>query len=89
MEIYVGNIPFTSTEEEIRGLFDVFGAVERVSIVTDRETGRSRGFCFVGMTNENEARAAVEALNGVELRGRTLVINQARPRQPRPDRHEW
>ena len=89
VEIHVGNVPFASAEDEIRGRFDAFGAVERVSLVTDRETGRSRGFCFVGMPNENEARAAVEALYGIELRGRALVINLARPRQPRPDRHEW
>lgn len=89
MDIYVGNIPFTSTEEEIRGLFDMYGSVERVNIVMDRETGRSRGFCFVGMPNENEARAAVEALNGVELRGRNLIINQARAREPRSNRLGW
>ena len=89
MDIYVGNIPFTTTEDEIRGLFGVYGSVERVSIVTDRETGRSRGFGFVGMPNESEARAAVEALNGVELRGRSLIINQARAREPRSDRHGW
>jgi len=88
-EIYVGNVPFASTEDEIRGLFSVFGAVERVSIVTNRETGRPRGFCFVGMTKEDEARAAIDALNGVELRGRSLVINQARARERRPDRQRW
>ena len=89
MDIYVGNVPFSSTEDEIRGLFSAFGAVERVNIVTDRETGRSRGFCFVGMPNEDEARAAIGALNGTELRGRALAINQARGREPRSDRHGW
>ena len=89
MEIYVDNISFSSSEEEIRGLLDVFGTVESVSMPTDRETGRSRGFCFVGMPNGDEARAAIEALNGVEHLGRSLTINQARPRQPRTYRRDW
>ena len=66
MEIFVGNISFSSTEDDLRGLFSVFGTVEHVNIITDRETGRSRGFCFVTMPNEYEARDAIEALNGVE-----------------------
>ena len=89
MEIFVGNISFSSTEDDIQGLFSVFGTVERVNIITDRETGRSRGFCFVTMPNEYEARDAIEALNGVEAHGRTLAINQARPRQPRSNRRSW
>ena len=89
MEIFVGNIPFDSTEDDIRGLFDLYGTVKCVSIVMDRDTGRSRGFCFVGMPNEKEARAAIEALSGIELRGRTLAVNQARPRRPRSDRSLW
>ena len=89
MEIFVGNLSFSSTEDDIRGLFSVFGTVERVNIITDRETGRSRGFCFVAMPNEDEARDAIEALNGVEAHGRILNINQARPRQPRPSRRDW
>ena len=89
MEIFVGNISYASTEDDIRRLFGVFGAVERVSIVTDRETGRSRGFCFVAMLNDDEARAAIEGLNGIELQGRTLAINQARPRASRSNRRDW
>ena len=89
MEIFVGNVSFASTEDDIRRLFDGFGVVERVNVVTDRETGGSRGFCFVGMPNDTEARHAIEALNGIELQGRTLTINQARPRQPRSNRRDW
>ena len=89
MEIFVGNISFSSAEDDIRGLFGVFGTVERVNIITDRATGRSRGFCFVAMPKEDEARNAIEALNGVEVHGRTLAINQARPRQPRSNRRDW
>ena len=89
MEIFVGNLSYASTEDDLRQLFDAFGAVERVNIVTDRETGRSRGFGFVAMPNEDEARDAVEGLNGTQLQGRTLTINQARPREPRSGRRDW
>jgi RNA recognition motif-containing protein len=89
MEIFVSNIPFASTQDDIRQLFDEFGTVERVSIITDRETGRSRGFGFVGMPNDDEARAAIEALHGIELLGRTLTVNEARPREPRSSRRDW
>ena len=88
MEIFVANIPYASTQEDICRLFDDFGAVERVNIVTDQETGRSRGFGFVTMPNEDEARAAVDALNGIELQGRALAINKARPRRPRSSRRD-
>ena len=89
MEIFVSNIPFASTQDDIRQLFDEFGTVERVSIITDRETGRSRGFGFVGMPNDEEGRAAIEALHGIELLGRTLTVNEARPREPRSTRRDW
>ena len=89
MEIFVSNIPFASTQDDIRQLFDEFGTVERVSIITDRETGRSRGFGFVGMPNDEEGRAAIEALHGIELLGRTLTVNEARPREPRSSRRDW
>ena len=89
MEIFVGNLSFDSTEDDIRQLFNAFGTVERVNVITDRETGRSRGFGFVRMPNEDEARDAIEGLNGTQLQGRTLAINQARPRQPRPDARGW
>ena len=78
--LYVGNLPHSTTEPELRGLFEAHGAVERVSIVTDRETGRARGFAFVEMTNAGEADKAVAALNGTELGGRALKINEAKPK---------
>ncbi|MSV29495.1 MAG: RNA-binding protein [Bryobacterales bacterium] len=85
--IFVGNLDFGATEDAVRGLFEAYGAVERVSIMTDRETGRSRGFAFVEMTNPGEADRAIEALNGTNMGGRALNINEARPktdRGPRP-----
>ena len=85
--IFVGNLDFGVREEAIRSLFETYGAVERVSIMTDRETGRSRGFAFVEMTNEGEAERAISALNGTNMSGRALNVNEARPkaeRGPRP-----
>jgi RNA recognition motif-containing protein len=82
--IYVGNLPHSTTESELRGVFEAHGAVEKVSIVTDRETGRARGFAFVEMTNAGEADKAIAALNGGQLGGRALKINEAQPKAPRP-----
>jgi RNA recognition motif-containing protein len=82
--LYVGNLPHSTTEDELRNLFQAHGAVERVSMVTDRETGRSRGFAFVEMTDAGEAEKAIAALNGTELGGRTLKINEAKPKTDRP-----
>jgi RNA recognition motif-containing protein len=79
--IYVGNLPFSSTESDLQALFSPFGQVQRASIVMDRETGRSRGFGFVEMTNDNEAQNAINALNGKDNGGRPLVVNVARPRE--------
>jgi len=83
LNIYVGNLPFSATESEIESLFSEYGQVERVSLISDRETGRPRGFGFVEMVNDNEGRTAIEGVNGVDLGGRTLTVNEARPRQPR------
>jgi RNA recognition motif-containing protein len=82
--LYVGNLPHSTTEAELRGLFEAHGAVEKVSLVTDRETGRSRGFAFVEMTDAGEAEKAIAALNGTELQGRALKINEAKPKTDRP-----
>ena len=79
--IYVGNLVWGATPEELRGLFEPFGAVEKAQIVTDRETGRSRGFGFVVMTNDDEADRAIQELNGHDLNGRPLTVNEARPRE--------
>jgi cold-inducible RNA-binding protein len=78
--IFVGNLDFGATEESIRALFEPYGAIERVSLVTDRDTGRSRGFAFVEMTNAAEADRAIEALNGMDSGGRALNVNEARPK---------
>ena len=81
--IYVGNLPFSATESELQQLFESHGAVSRVNVVMDRETGRPRGFAFVEMANENEGNAAIDALNGSQVGGRALTVNEARPREPR------
>ena len=86
--IYVGNLPFRSTEDEVSDLFGEYGTVHRVKLITDRETGRPRGFGFVDM-DEGEAEAAIEALNGSEMMGRVLRINEAREKRPRPPRRDW
>ncbi|MEK7406740.1 MAG: RNA-binding protein [Acidobacteriota bacterium] len=81
--IFVGNLDFGASEESLRSLFEAHGTVERVNLVTDRDTGRSRGFAFVEMTNSAEADQAIAALNGVEMGGRALNINEARPKTDR------
>lgn len=78
--IFVGNLDFGATEESVRSLFEEYGAVERVSVMTDRDTGRSRGFAFVEMTNAEEADKAINALNGTDFGGRALNVNEARPK---------
>lgn len=80
MNIYVGNLPREATEEEIRKAFEAFGQVASVTIIKDKFSGESRGFGFVEMPSNTEAQAALEGLNGKELMGRTLTINEARPR---------
>jgi RNA recognition motif-containing protein len=82
--LYVGNLPHSTTESELRNVFEAHGAVEKITLVTDRDTGRSRGFGFVEMTNANEADKAIAALNGTDLGGRTLTINEAKPKADRP-----
>ncbi len=81
--IYVGNLPFTSTTDEVRDLFEQHGSVLDVSLVNDRETGRPRGFGFVEM-EDDDADAAIKALDGVSFDGRNLKVNEARPRGDRP-----
>ena len=85
MRIYIGNLPFTSGEEDVRQLFATYGNVVSVGLPTDRETGRPRGFGFVEMSNE-DAQKAIEALDGQTFGGRTLRVNEARPRGDRGDR---
>jgi cold-inducible RNA-binding protein len=82
--LYVGNLPHSTTEAELRNLFGAHGQVENVNIITDRETGRARGFAFVEMSDAGEAEKAIAALNGSELGGRALKINEAKPKTDRP-----
>ncbi|WP_294508681.1 RNA-binding protein [uncultured Victivallis sp.] len=84
MNIYVGNLPYSIDRDELRATFAAFGEVSTARIVTDRETNRSKGFGFVEMPNDAEARQAIEALNGQDLGGRKAVVNEARPREERP-----
>lgn len=83
MNIYVGNLSYGMSEDELRDAFGAFGQVSSVKILMDRETGRSRGFGFVEMPNSNEAETAISQLNGKDVGGRPLRINEARPREPR------
>ena len=80
MKIFVGNLSYSTTEDDLRAAFSAYGAVDRVSVVTDRDTGQPRGFAFVEMANRNEAETAISVLNGSELNGRTLNVNEARPK---------
>jgi len=86
--IYVGNLPFSASETEVRELFEQYGAVSRVSLITDRETGRPRGFGFVEMAEEG-ADDAIRELDGTIMGGRNLRVNEARPREDRRPRREW
>ena len=81
MNIYVGNLSYGMSEDELRDAFGAFGAVSSVKILMDRETGRSRGFGFVEMPNQSEAETAISQLNGKDVGGRALRINEARPRE--------
>lgn len=83
--IYVGNLAFSATDDDLRTKFGQFGEVASVNIIMDRETGRSRGFAFVEMASADEASAAIENLNGQPIAGRNVTVNEARPREPRTD----
>jgi RNA recognition motif-containing protein len=86
MKIYVGNLSYTTSEEDIRTAFSPFGAVDSVDVIMDRGTGRSKGFGFVEMSVDAEGQAAIDALNGKDLDGRSLNVNVAKPREERPQR---
>ena len=81
MNIYVGNLPYNATDDELHSAFSAHGAVGSAKVIIDRATGRSKGFGFVEMDNDSEARAAIEALNGTDMGGRALNVNEARPRR--------
>jgi len=83
MNIYVGNLSYNTTEDDLRNSFEAFGEVDSAKIITDRDTGRSKGFGFVEMSDDSKGAAAIEGLNGQEIDGRALRVNEARPREER------
>jgi len=83
-KLYVGNLPYSADQEVLRDLFSPFGSVETVNVITDRDTGRSKGFAFVEMASDAEAQKAIEALNGTDCGGRRMTVNEARPQARRP-----
>ena len=88
-KIYVGGLPYSVTDQELEELFAAHGVVESAKVITDKYTSRSRGFGFVEMSSEDEAKAAIDSLNGSELGGRNLTVNVARPREDRPRQDRW
>jgi RNA recognition motif-containing protein len=88
MEIYVGNLPWSISDQELADAFGAYGNVEKASIISDRDSGRSKGFGFVTMNDADEANKAIEAMNGAEMGGRNLKVNEARPREERPPRKD-
>ena len=91
MNIYVSNIAFNATNQDLRQLFESYGVVDKIDIITDRYTGQSRGFGFVEMPDSAAAKAAIQGVQGKDLAGRTLTVNEAKPREPRsePRRARW
>jgi RNA recognition motif-containing protein len=91
VNIFVGNLAFSATDEDIRQLFEPYGAVDTINIITDRYTGQSRGFGFVDMPDSGAAQSAIQGLNGKAQAGRALTVNEAKPREPRrePSRPRW
>jgi RNA recognition motif-containing protein len=91
VNIFVGNLSFTTTDHDLRQLFDPYGVVDEIRVIMDRDTGRSKGFGFVEMPESAAATAAIQGLNGKEFDGRALTVNEAKPREPRrePSRSRW
>ncbi len=89
MNIYVGNLSYEVDNQELQTLFERHGEVSSANVITDRDTGRSKGFGFVEMPQADQARKALDALNGQEIGGRNLTVNEARPREERPRRSSW
>ena len=91
MNIYVGNLAFSTTNHDLRQLFEPYGVVDEIRVITDRDTGRSKGFGFVEMPDGTAAQSAIQGANGTELAGRALTVNEAKPREPRrePRQDRW
>jgi len=88
-KLYVGNLPFSSDDDQLRELFSESGTVTSVNVIVDRDTNRSKGFGFIEMSTDEEATKAIENLDGQELDGRALKVNLAKPREARPPRNNW
>jgi RNA recognition motif-containing protein len=88
VNIYVGNLSYSTTEDDLRNMFEAHGKVDRASVVTDRMTGRSKGFGFVEMPNDAEGRSAISALSEMEVQGRRMMVNEAKPKEDRPARRD-
>ena len=91
MNIFVGNLAYSATEDDLRQLFEPYGVVDKIQIITDRDTGRAKGFGFIEMPDSQAAKAAIQGLQEHELAGRALTVNEAKPREPRrePSRSRW
>ena len=89
MNIFVGSLPYTTTDEELEAVFTEYGEVTSARVIMDRYTGRSRGFGFVEMSDQEQAETAVRVMNGKDFQGRALTVNEARPREDRPKRDRW
>jgi RNA recognition motif-containing protein len=88
-KLYIGNLAFNSTEEQLEAKLSEFGSVQSVKIITDRDTGQSKGFGFAEMASDSEAQSAIDGLNGTDFGGRTLRVNEARPQERRPAPKRW
>ena len=84
MNVYVGNLPYSTSSDDLRETFEAFGEVTSANVISDRDSGRSKGFGFVEMSDDAQANEAIEKLNGSEMDGRTITVNEARPREDRP-----
>ena len=89
MNLYVGNLPYNFSDDDLRRLFEPHGTITSAQVISDRDTGRSRGFGFVEMEKDDEARKAIEELDGTDVGGRALTVNEARPRRERSNRPRW
>ena len=89
MNIYVGNLTYEVSENDLRDLFGEHGTVTKVNVIMDKMTGKSKGFAFVEMENDSDGQTAIDELNGADLQGRNLKVNLARPREERPARKSW
>ena len=91
MNIFVGNLAYSATDQDLRQLFEQYGVVDKISVIIDRDTGRSKGFGFVEMPDSTAAKTAIAKLQGTELAGRALTVNEAKPREPRrePRQPRW